>query len=168
MATRELRKHLRIQSESRAVLIFEDGSRVKCMVRDLSLGGAYVMQCEDYGSAEPLKSGESIQIWIFHPGRAHEGPTLDAVVVRAETDGPGVAIRFVLDDDADELVKHVAFEAQQQKIPRGALGVPVLQLPPRSVFARAREIAGPMVNIAIFLLVVGLFNVVKAFLDAVL
>ncbi len=168
MATRELRQHLRIQSESKAVLILDDGSRIKCLVRDVSLGGAYLMQALEYGAAIPLDGGQRVQVWLFHPGRAHEGPTVDAVIVRAEPGGPGVALRFELTDNVDDLVEHVAFEAQVQKIPRTALGVPVLQMPRRNLWRRARELGGPIVNLAIVAALVGAFHIVKAFLNAVL
>lgn len=168
MAVRELRQHLRVQSDSKAVLILPDGSRIKCLVRDVSLGGAYLMQASEYGPPERLHAGQEVQVWLFHPGRAHEGPTVDAVVVRGEDGGPGVALRFVLKDDAEELVEHVQFEAQARNIPRGALGVPVLQFPKKSHWRRVRELGGPIVNGAIVVAAIGAIGIVRAFLNAVL
>jgi hypothetical protein len=168
MATRELRQHLRVQSESRAVLILADGSRIKCQVRDVSLGGAYLMQCADYGAPVALQAGDVVQVWLFHPGRAHEGPTVDACIVRAEDGGPGIALRFTATDNVEELVEHVAFEAQAQKIPRGALGVPVLQMPKKGRWRRAVELGGPIVHVSLVGLAIGTIWVVRAFLNAVL
>lgn len=168
MAVQELRQHLRIQSESKAVVILDDGSRIKCVVRDVSLGGAYLMQVAEYGAPEVLEAGQRIQVWLFHPGRAHEGPTVDAVVVRAEEGGPGLALRFELKENAEELVEHVAFEAQAQGVKRGQLGMPALSLPKQSVWRRVRTLGGPLVNVAIWLLVIGAFKIAKSFLNAVM
>lgn len=168
MAVSELRQHLRVQSDSRAVLILEDGSRIKCMVRDVSLGGAYLMQAIEYGKPTTLQAGQSVQVWLFHPGRAHEGPTVDAIVVRSKEGDPGVALRFVLKENAEELVKHVEFEAEVQNIPRRQLGVPVLQMPRKSHWRRAKELGGPIVNIALVMAAIGAIGIVRAFLNAVL
>ncbi len=171
MPTRELRAHLRVQSESRAILVLPDGSRVRCEVRDISLGGAYLVRTTDYGSPAVVNAGDTVRVWVFHPGRAHEGPTVDAIVVRVETDGgAGIALRFDLsmkdDEEADALVEHVIWEAEAQKIERARLGVPVLQYK-HSTFRNVQRALGPIFNVALVLSIVGALSILKTFLEAV-
>ena len=68
----------------------------------------------------------------------------------------------------EELVEHVAFEAKKQNIPRGALGVPILNLPKKGRWRRIRELGGPIVNVAIVAALVGAFQLIRAFLNAVM
>jgi hypothetical protein len=127
---RELRQHLRVRSESRAVLFLAEGAQVRCEVRDLSLGGAYLVRSTQFGPADPLPPGLELGLWIFHPGRG-DGFRVRAAVVREEGGGaPGLAVRFLLEaEQAPAVIEHVGWEADREKVPRLALGIPTLRYP---------------------------------------
>lgn len=171
MPSQELRAHLRIQSESRAIIVLPDGSRIKCEVRDISLGGAYLLRSTEFGSPAVLAAGDQVRVWVFHPGRAHEGPTVDAEIVRVEPNGgAGIALRFALDmannEEADALVEHVIWEAEAQKIERARLGVPKLNYSVKT-YRNVRRALGPVFNVALVLAAIGALSILKNFLDAV-
>ena len=130
MTSRELRQHLRVRSESRAVLFMADGTQVRCEVRDLSLGGAYLVRSREFADPAPLQSGEELGLWIFHPGHG-DGFRVRAEVIRVEANGgTGAATRFLLESEqAEAVVAHVQWEADREQVPRGKLGIPVLRYP---------------------------------------
>lgn len=115
---------------------------LRCEVRDISLGGCYLVRSTEFAPADPLESGEGLRLWLFHPGQG-DGFFVEGEVVREEGGGRGgVAVRFLLAADvAARVVDHVFIDAQAQKIPKAALGVPVLRYPEPS-FAAARRVTG--------------------------
>ena len=114
MARAELRAHLRIPSDGFAIVTLPDGARVEARVRDISLGGAYLL-------AEPgapdIPVDAVVEVYLFHQGHAAEAVTVQATILRAETAGQGFVVRFAPPSTAEaseELVAKVAREAEQQ------------------------------------------------------
>lgn len=128
MVAAELRSHLRIQTESRALLYLPDGSRIRCIVRDISMGGAYVVRSTEYGPPAPVAADTELRMYLFHPGSG-DGFNLDATVVRAEAgDGGGLALRFAIyEETRAPLVHHLHREADRAGVKRTAMGVPILR-----------------------------------------
>jgi len=155
MSAQDLRAHLRLRVESRALLHLRDGSRIRCIVRDISMGGAYVVRSSEHGPPATVTAGESVRVYVFHPGSG-DGFTLDAEVVRAEPGGGGgVALRFqIYEDTSRPLVEHVHRIADHAGVARGALGVPIIRTresgrydPRRLILRRAAIAAGVALGI---------------------
>ena len=128
MVAQELRAHLRLQTESRALLYLPDGSRVRCIVRDISMGGAYLVRTTEYGAPAPVEPDSDVRIYLFHPGSG-DGFNIDASVVRVERGGGGgLALRFsVYEDTRVPLVRHLHREADRAGVQRTAMGVPIIK-----------------------------------------
>jgi c-di-GMP-binding flagellar brake protein YcgR len=170
MAVAELRQHVRVRSESRVILTLPDGCRVRGTVRDLSLGGAYVVQSLEYGPAVPLEAGTPLELFLYHPHQQH-AITLDAVVVRVEPGGgPGMALRFLVREEvAEPLVEHVCREAERNNVPKRSLSVPiVMPRPLRSRTKRAVQLAVPIFRIAAVGVLLGLLWVGREWLRTML
>lgn len=151
MVAQELRAHLRLQSESRALLYLEDGSRVRCKVRDISMGGAYLVRTTEYGAPAPLEGGQTVRVYLFHPGSG-DGFNIDAEVVRVEKGGGGgVALRFaVYEETRGPLVSHLHREADRAGVKRSAMGVPIIKINSRefdlrSILLRRGSIAAGLI-----------------------
>ena len=128
MSAQDLRSHLRLQTESRALLHLSDGSRVRCVVHDISMGGAYLVRSSEYGPPAEVPPTGPVKVYIFHPGSG-DGFTLDAEIVRVEAGGgAGIALRFsIYDDTSRPLVELVHKAADKAGVSRGALGVPIIR-----------------------------------------
>ncbi len=168
MAVQELRAHLRIKAEGRAILQLDDGSRVRCTLYDMSLGGAYMIRSTEFGPPAKLTVGEIVQVTMFDP---HHGGSyvLEAEVVRVEAlDGPGVAVRWRhKEDHVEAFESHIQWEAKAQHVPKSALGVPILQYP-QSKLGAAERITKAVVPVAIFGLVFGIVSVAATWLKVVM
>jgi len=128
MLATDLRAHLRVRSNSHAVLRFPTGGRERCLVSDLSMGGAYLVRS---GSAPfaPVVAGTMVEL-VLDPDPMNP-VVVDAEVVRAEASGPGLAVRFhIYDDIAPIFVQHVVGEAAGLGIEAHALGVPLMRTRP--------------------------------------
>jgi len=115
MATAELRAHLRIRAEGLAIITLSDETRIEASVRDISLGGAYLVS-GSHSWARPPRSGETVELYLHHLGHAAHAVTVSASVVRVEAGGGGFAVRFVesseegMDDPLLDVVVAVAQE----------------------------------------------------------
>ncbi len=129
MPAQELRAHVRLQTESRALMYLADGSRVRCRVRDISMGGVYLLRTAEYGEPAAVKDGAEVRLYLFHPGSG-DGFNIDATVVRAERNGGGgVALRFsVYEDTRMPLVTHMHREADRAGVKRSVMGVPTIRV----------------------------------------
>ena len=58
MTREDLRYHMRLPSDSRAILELGSGKELPCKVHDLSLGGAYILREEVGGVIPSLRKGE--------------------------------------------------------------------------------------------------------------
>lgn len=147
----DLRAHLRVPSRSLGVLALPSAQWTRCEIRDISLGGCYLMRSTEFGPPAVLRPPQAeeryllgparkgaggpaptVSLWLFHPGRA-DGFFVDCEVVREETGGrSGVALRFVVGAEiAPQIVDHVGRDADAHSVPRAALGVPILRAPDR-------------------------------------
>lgn len=128
MAAQELRAHVRLQTESRALLYLPDGSRIRCQVRDISMGGAYLLRTAEYGEPAAIEDGSEVRVYLFHPGSG-DGFNIDATVVRAEKNGGGgVALRFsIYEETRTPFVNHMHREADRAGVKRSAVGAPTIR-----------------------------------------
>ena len=128
MLATELRAHLRIRTDRPAILRDGLGGQVRCVVHDISMGGAYLVQ----GGSSPHPRhavGDVVEVEL---GASRLGIPLivEAEVVRVQPGGPGLAVRFrVYDDLAEDFVQHVMSEARTVGVATETMGAPVLQLP---------------------------------------
>lgn len=167
MGFQELRQHLRVKAEGRAILQLPDGSRVRCTLHDLSLGGAYMIRSAEYGPPAAMSVGEVVHVTMFDEGNggAYE---MEAEVVRLEPlGGAGVALRWRHSEDRlSAFENHIQWEAKREHVPRSALGVPILHYP-RSYLGAAERISKTVVPLAILLVVLGFASVGFAWLRAI-
>jgi hypothetical protein len=161
MATRELRQHLRIKAEGKAIVLAPDGARVRCTLHDMSLGGAYLIRSTEFGPPATITLHEVLQVTMYDP---HHGGSyqMTAEVVRVEAlDGPGFAVRWQHQTDTVHAFEdHIEWEAEVQHVPRAALSVPIMQYP-KSRLGAAKRITKAVVPISILGVVLG-FMVVGA------
>ncbi|MCP4868739.1 MAG: PilZ domain-containing protein [Proteobacteria bacterium] len=158
MAYQELRKHLRVKAGGKAIVQQDDGSRIRCTLYDMSLGGAYMIRSTEFGPPAALAMGEIVKVMMFDPSQgAYE---LDAEVVRLEAlDGPGVAVRWIHKEaQVAAFENHIEWEAKEQAVPKSALGVPILQYP-TSKLGAAERITKAVVPISVLGVVFGLMMV---------
>ena len=159
MGNQELRQHLRVRTEGKAIIQLADGARVRCTVHDMSLGGAYLIRSTEFGPVAELMAGESITVTMYDTqhGTSYE---MDAFVVRAEANGgAGVAIKFALSEETVQpFENHIEWEARKQHVPRSALGVPVLSWK-HSKLGSVERISKAVVPAAVFMVVFGLCTV---------
>jgi hypothetical protein len=129
MPAQELRAHVRLQTESRALMYLPDGSRVRCQVRDISMGGAYLLRTTEYGEPAAIEDGAEVRLYLFHPGSG-DGFNIEATVVRAEKNGGGgVALRFsVYEDTRVPFVNHMHRQADKAGVKRSVMGVPTIRM----------------------------------------
>ena len=146
MFATELRAHLRVRTESEALLRMPGGAQFACVLTDISMGGAYLIRAGS-GPFAPLAPGALGEIVLdaYAPG----GPlVVEAEIVRAEPGGPGVAVRFhIYDDIAPDFVEHVVAEAAGNGVRAEALGMPLLQsrrVSPRIVVRDALRRLSPL------------------------
>ena len=118
MSSSELRAHLRIRSEGLAIVTFPDGRRLEATVRDISLGGAYLMRREGSVPGFLPVQGTEVEVYLYHLNHAADAVTLGAQVLRVEASGVGFALRFapVASRPASQLASMVAREAEEQGI----------------------------------------------------
>ncbi len=135
MPAQELRAHVRLQTESRALVHLPDGSRIRCQVRDISMGGSYLLRTTEYGEPAPVEEGCEVRVYLFHPGSG-DGFYIDATVVRAEKGGGnGLALRFsVYEETRKPFVKHMHREADRAGVKRSVMGVPTVRPRGRSSY----------------------------------
>ncbi len=155
MAYQELRQHLRIRTQGKAIVQLADGSRVRCEVNDMSLGGAYLLRSTEFGPPADLVAGESVTVTMFdtHHGNSYE---LFATVVRVEPNGgPGLALKWDLDDKSvQKFADHIAHEAIKQQVAPEALGVPALSSR-RSKLSSVHRISKVVLPTVVFFVVFG-------------
>lgn len=158
MAYQELRQHLRVKAGGKAIIQLEDGSRIRCTLYDMSLGGAYMIRSTEFGPPAKLSANESISVMMFDPSQG--AYTLKAEVVRVEAlDGPGVAVRWLHDhDQVQAFENHIEWAAKEQEVTKSALGVPILNYN-RSKLGAAERITKAVVPISILGIVFGLMMV---------
>ena len=168
MAVQELRQHLRIRTEGRAIIQLADGARVRCTLHDLSLGGAYMVRSTEFGPPAEVAVGEVVQVTMFdtHHGASYQ---VEAEVVRVEPlGGAGVAIRWRhREDRVQPLQSHMEWEAKKKHVPPDALGVPVLGYRD-SVFGSAERITKAVIPVSILLVIIGFVSVGVAWIRALL
>jgi hypothetical protein len=118
---------MRLPSESSAVLEMGSGKELRCRVHDLSMGGAYMLREAIDGQIPSLRRGEWVQTHQKHPDR-EEATSVYAEVIRVEeTPGPGVALRFQIDEEtAAGVISHVNMEADRQNVAHDELGAPLV------------------------------------------
>ncbi len=117
MATPELRAHLRIRSEGRAIVILPDDRRISARVRDISLGGAYLMvDASDRGAPPP--EGVEVEVYLHHVGHAANAVTVQGTILRVAPAGDGFVVRFTpaASEPAAALHEAVVAEAERQGI----------------------------------------------------
>jgi hypothetical protein len=118
MANPELRAHLRIRSEGFAIVTFPDGSKMELRVRDISLGGAYLVRMSGQ-EGPPPEIGLEVQAYLFHQGHAAAAVTVEATILRAEASGDGFVIRFAVTASpktSPELLAQIEREAKKQGV----------------------------------------------------
>ncbi len=128
MFATELREHLRVRTDRPAILRDGLGGQIRCVVHDISMGGAYLVQSGS-GPHPRYAAGDVVEVEL---GTSRLGIPLvvEAEVIRAQPGGPGLAVRFrVYDDLAEDFVQHVMNEARTVGVATETLGAPVLQLP---------------------------------------
>lgn len=167
MAVQELREHLRIRAEGRAILQLADGARVRCTLHDLSLGGAYMIRSTEFGPPAEMSIGDVLQVTMFDTGNG-ASYELEAEVVRVEPlGGAGVAIRWHhAEERLEPFEAHIQWEAKKKHVPPDALGVPVLGYS-KSVFGSAERITRAVIPVSILLLVIGFASVGVAWIKAI-
>lgn len=127
MGIRELRRHIRFRPSGSAQLRVDGGVHIPCSIRDLSMGGAYLVREGSPSRPVQLEPGTRVRLRVQEP--EHGGRyTLSAEVVRLEPNGgPGLAIRFVLTESSlDPIVSYVRSAGQNIGAPPEALETPVL------------------------------------------
>jgi hypothetical protein len=164
MASIELRVHLRIQAEGRAIVILPDGRRVETLVRDISLGGAYLLRDESRGRVVQVESGAEVEVYLYHIGHAANAVTVQGTILRVAPDDEGFVVRFAADAALPEAPLHKAIveEAEKRGIAPARLHVRGARL------SAAGRILRAVVKIAAVLLAYGGVRVLWGWLDAVL
>lgn len=119
----ELRSHLRVRAHARAVLRLEDGTRVRCRVVDVSMGGAYLLR-QVLSEGHVFATGDMLQLSLQpEPGEATSW--IDVEVMRKEPSGPGLAVRFHLTRQVrDPVVDFVVLQGRAAGVEPAALGRP--------------------------------------------
>ena len=167
MAVQELRQHLRIKAEGRAILQLSDGARVRCTLHDMSLGGAYMIRSTEFGPPAEMAAGDTVEVTMFdtHHGASY---VVEAEVVRVEPlGGPGVALRWRHEQErVKPLQTHIEWEAKTKHVPPDALGVPVLGYQ-NSVLGSAERITRAVVPVSIAVVVIGFASVGIAWIRAI-
>ncbi len=168
MAIQELRQHLRIRAEGRAILQLADGARVRCTLHDMSLGGAYMIRSTEFGPPAEMSVDDVVQVMMFDTGNG-VSYELEAEVVRVEPrGGAGVALRWRHDDERIEPFQaHIEWEAKKKHVPPDALGVPVLGYQ-SSVLGSAERVTRAVVPISVLLVIIGFGSVGVAWIRAIL
>ncbi len=127
MTREDLRYHMRLPSDSRAILELGSGKELPCKVHDLSLGGAYVLREAVAGVTPSLRKGEWVHTHLEHPDREQRTSVLAEVIRVEESPGPGVALRFeIYEETAAGVIEHVNWEADRQNVSRAELGDPLI------------------------------------------
>jgi len=168
MAYQELRQHLRVKAESKAIIRLPDGARVRCTLHDMSLGGAYMIRSTEHGPPAAVAAGERVKVTMFDRENG-SGYELEAEVIRVEAlGGPGVALRWIHEQDqVAEFEHHIGRTAEKQAVPKSALGIPILSYP-GSKLGSAERITKAVVPISIAGTVLGLVLVAGTWLRMLL
>lgn len=149
MAIRELRRSVRFQPQAEAQLRFEGGVRIPCTIRDISMGGAYLIRLASPSREVVIEPGTRVRVRVQEPKNGSRY-TLNADVVRTEPNGgPGLAIRFRLTEDhLDPVVDYVRAAGQHVGAPPEALQTPHLQVARRGSWGPVRRIGKAVLQIS--------------------
>jgi len=132
---------------------------VRCVLHDLSLGGAYMIRSTEFGPPAKMEAGDIVRVTMHdtHHGGSYD---MEAEVIRVEAlDGPGLAVRWRLNDaDVKPFSSHIEWEAAQKHVPKAALGVPILNYR-SSKLGSAERISKAVVPIAIVGMCIGIASV---------
>lgn len=123
MDREELRSHLRVRAHARAVLRLQDGTRVRCRVVDVSMGGAYLLR-QVLSEGHVFEAGDMLELSL-QPEKGNATSWIDVEIVRKEPGGPGLAVRFHLTKEVrDPVVDFVVLQGRAAGIEPAALGRP--------------------------------------------
>ena len=168
MTTPDLRKYIRFQLQGAAQLRLEGGRRVQCSVRDLSMGGAYVIREGRKWDSHTISPGSRVRLRVQEP----TGPrfVLTAEVVRIEPNGgPGLALRFLItehDIDPRAVADFVRSAGLRVGAPAEALVVPNLAIARRQGWRPAQRVLRVVTRIGTAALFTGGGYLLYTWLDA--
>jgi hypothetical protein len=150
MGIRELRRHVRFQPQAQAQLRLEGGVCIDCDLRDISMGGAYLLRQGAPSREVVIEPGTRVRIRVEDP-QSSARHTLGAEVVRCEPNGgPGLAVRFRLtEENVDPVVDYVRAAGQHVGAPPEALETPHLHFAERRTWGTARRITRAVVQVSV-------------------
>jgi len=168
MGIHELREHVRFQASASAQLRMEGGVTVPCSIRDISMGGAYLVRQGEPSRPVTLQPGDRVRIRVQDPTNDARY-TLSADIVRMEPNGgPGLAIRFILTEETlTSVTGYVQSTGLLVGAPKEALELPLLRSQ-REPWAPLRRIARTIVPLCISGLIVGFGAVGFTWLESIL
>ena len=169
MGIHELREHVRFQPSGSAQLRIEGGVTVPCSIRDISMGGAYLVRQGEPSRPITLQPGDRVRIRVQDPTN-NARYTLSADIVRMEPNGgPGLAIRFVLTEETlGSVTGYVQATGLLAGAPKEALELPQLRSLREPKWAPLRRIARTVVPLCVSGLIVGFGTVGFSWLESVL
>jgi len=149
MGLRELRRSVRFRLDGEAQLRFEGGVSIPCRIRDISMGGAYLIRLAAPSRDVVIEAGTRVRIRVQEP-QSGARYTLNADVIRTEADGgPGLAVRFRLTEDhLDPVVDYVRAAGQHVGAPPEALETPHLPVAPRRSWGPVHRIGKAVLQIS--------------------
>jgi len=169
MGIRELRKHVRFRPSGTAQLRVDGGVNISCSIRDLSMGGAYLVREGAPSRPVHIEKGTRVRLRVQEPqGGARY--TLSAEVVRVEpNDGPGLAVRFVLTESTlDPLVDYVRAAGQNIGAPPEALHTPKLHNKRQRTWSPVARVSKAVVRVTSLSMLAALGSIGLTWLDSTL
>ena len=148
---------------------WEGGVTVPCSIRDISMGGAYLVRQGEPSRPVPLQPGDRVRIRVQDPTNDARY-TLSADIVRVEpSGGPGLAIRFILTEETlNSVTGYVQSTGLLAGAPKEALELPRLRSQREPKWSPLRRIARTIVPLCVSGLIVGFGAVGFTWLESVL
>jgi hypothetical protein len=169
MGFKELRQHVRFQPSASAQLRLEGGLTVPCSIRDISMGGAYLVRRGEPSRPVCLQPGDRVRIRVQDPTTG-ERCTLSADIVRIEQGGgPGLAVRFILTEETvGPVTGYVQSTGLLAGAPEEALKLPRLRPSREPRWAPVKRIGRLLLPICVSGLLIGVGAVGFTWLESVL
>lgn len=168
MGIHELRQHIRFRTEGRAQLRLEGGVCIPCSIRDISMGGAYLIREGEPSRPVQIEPGARARIRVHDP-ESGSRYTLSADIVRVEPDGGrGIAVRFrITEENVDPVVDYVSAAAERVGLAPDALRMPTIRVGRRR-WGPTRRVADAVVRVSVLASLAGFGVVGMTWLDSVL